>query len=45
VGGVKDDSSFHFSVPENAARKVSVPATLEHGTPKISVEIEGMSWI
>jgi hypothetical protein len=36
-------SSFHLSAPETAVGKTKVPILLEHGTPTISVEIEGMS--
>jgi len=41
---VKEDSSFRLNAPENAVTKVTVPILLEHGTPNISAEIEGMSW-
>ena len=40
---VKEDSSFCLNAPENAVMKPVVPILLEHGTPTISVEIEGMS--
>ena len=39
--GVKEDSSFRLHAPENAVAKLAVPILLEHGTPTISVEIEG----
>ena len=42
---VKEDSSFRLNAPENAVTKVTVPILLEHGTPNISAEIEGMSRI
>jgi hypothetical protein len=40
---VNEDSSFHLNLPENAVKRPKVPILLEHGTPTISVEIEGMS--
>ena len=42
-GGVNDDSSFHLNVSENAVSTHTVPIILEHGTPTISADIEGMS--
>ena len=42
-GGVNDDSSFRLNVSENAVSTHTVPIILEHGTPTISADIEGMS--
>jgi len=41
--GVNDDSSFRLNVSENAVSTHTVPIILEHGTPTISADIEGMS--
>ena len=41
--GAKDDSSFHLNLSQNAVKGTKVPIRLEHGTPTITVEIEGMS--
>ena len=41
--GVEEGSSFSLNTPENAVTKLTVPILLEHGTPTISAEIEGMS--
>ena len=43
MGGVEDDSSFHLTTPENAVKELTVPLLLEHGTPSISVEMEGVT--
>ena len=40
---MNEDSSFHLIAPDNAVAKSTVCVLLEHGTPTISVEIEGMS--
>ena len=40
---MNEDSSFHLNAPDNAVVKSAVCVLLEHGTPTISVEIEGMS--
>jgi hypothetical protein len=41
--GVNEDSSFRLTVPDNAVTKSEVTMQLEHGTPTILVEIEGIS--
>jgi hypothetical protein len=41
--GVNDNSSFRLNAPENAVRNHKAPIILEHGTPTVSVYIEGMS--
>jgi len=39
----KGSSSFRVNAPENTVTKLTVPILLEHSTPTISAEIEGMS--
>jgi hypothetical protein len=41
--GVNEDSPFRLTVPDNAVTKSEVAIQLEHGTPTILVEIEGVS--
>jgi hypothetical protein len=40
---VKGDSSSHIKAPENAVARPVVSVQLEHGTPFIWVDIEGVS--
>jgi len=37
-----DDSFFHLNLSKNAVKRTKFPIQLEHGTPTISVEIEGI---
>jgi len=41
--GVKEDSSSRLKAPENAVTRPVVSVQLEHGTPFIWVDIEGVS--
>jgi len=41
VRGESGDSSLHLCVPENAVGKSEIAVLLEHGTPYITLEIEG----
>jgi hypothetical protein len=41
--GANDDSSFHLNAADNAVAKSTVDILLEHGTPTILMQIEGMS--
>jgi hypothetical protein len=41
--GGRDDSPSHLNLGQNPVIMTKVPIQLEHGTPTISVEIEGMS--
>jgi hypothetical protein len=38
----QEDSSFYLIASKTAAGETKVPILLEHGTPNISVEIQGM---
>ena len=40
---MNEDSFFHLNAPAGAVIMCMVSILLEHGTPTISVEIEGMS--
>jgi len=40
--GVKKGSSFRLNAHENAVTKLTVPISLEHGTPNISAVTGGM---
>jgi hypothetical protein len=40
---VNEDSSFHLNAPDSAVVMCTVSILLEHGTPTISLEIEGLS--
>lgn len=40
---MNEDSSFHLNAPDSAVVMCTVSILLEHGSPTISVEIEGMS--
>jgi len=42
VRGVEDDSSHRLAVPEKAVTVKSVTTEMEHGTPAIKADIEGM---
>ena len=41
VRGESEDSSLHLCAPENAVGKPEIAVLLEHGTPSITLEIEG----
>ena len=41
ITGEKEDSSLHLDAPANAVTRPRVSVLLEHGTPSISIEIEG----
>ena len=38
-----NDSSYYLDAPDNGVAKSTVSVLLEHGTPTISVEVEGVS--
>ena len=40
---MNEDISFHLNAPDSAVLMCTFSILLEHGTPAISVEIEGMS--
>jgi len=42
VRGVEDDSSHHLTVPEKAVTVRRVTTEMEHGTPAIKADIEGV---
>ena len=41
--GVNDDSAFRLDAPENAVGNHKVPIILQHGSPIVSVDIEGIT--
>ena len=42
--GVEDDSSHRLTVPEKAVTVSKVTTDMEHGTPIIKADIEGVEW-